>query len=347
MSTIQQVVIKITILLLMLSVLVSCSKKSENSYTLIEGDSGNLAMAIPGFSHFQDHPGKELIESHCFVCHQVNSSREERIAPPMFAVKRHYLTSGISKAEFVQDIVAWCKNPSEETSRMRGAVNKFGVMPHLYFPQDTIEQIAAYMFEYDIEKPSGFKNSDQHRRGRRGKGHQLKRRNQWKNSSSQQLSIEKRGMEIAKTSQQALGKNLKTQLQKNGVIGALEFCNIEAIPITDSMATVHNATLKRVSDKPRNPNNQANEVELHHINTFKNQLAEGKEITPIYTKQGDQVEFYTPIITNGMCLLCHGTPGEELEYTNLTNIKKHYPKDKAVGYGANEVRGIWSIEFEE
>lgn len=345
MSTIQQITIKLIGLTLMFSALVSCNEQNKNAYTLIDEDSGNLAMVFPGFSQLQEHPGKELMESHCYVCHEVNSSRAERIAPPMFAVKKHYLSSGISKTEFVEDIVTWSENPSEETSRMPGAVNKFGIMPHLYFPEEVVEQIANYMFDHDIEKPSGFKNRAQHRKG---KGQHHRRRNQWeKNNGSQQLSIEEKGMEIAKTSQQTLGKNLKAQMEKNGISGALEFCNTAAIPITDSMATVHNAKLKRVSDKPRNPNNKADEIELQHIATFKKQLAEGEEINPIYTKQGNQIEFYAPIITNGMCLVCHGTPGEELEYTNLTNIKKHYPQDKAIGYEANEVRGIWSIAFEE
>lgn len=343
MSTIQQITIKGTALLLTLVALVSCSNKNGNSYTLIEEDSRNLAMVIPGFSQSKNHPGKALMESHCYICHEVNSSHEERIAPPMMAIKRHYLTSGISKGEFVKEIVDWCENPSQENAKMRGAVNKFGVMPHLYFPKDTIEQIASYIYDHDIERPSGF-----HQGGQQGKGRGKHRRSRNSdNTGLQQLSIEERGREMATTAQKELGKNLKAQMEKNGVLGALEFCNIEAIPITDSMSTVHHAELKRVSDKPRNPNNQANEVELQHIATFKDQLANQEEITPIYTKQGNQIEFYTPIITNGMCLVCHGTPGEELEYTNLTEIKKHYPKDKAIGYKAGEVRGIWSIKFEE
>jgi hypothetical protein len=46
-----------------------------------------------------------------------------------------------------------------------------------------------------------------------------------------------------------------------------------------------------------------------------------------------------------MCLKCHGTPGQEIQTETLKRIQQLYPNDKAIGYGVNEVRGMWSITF--
>ena len=39
---------------------------------------------------------------------------------------------------------------------MFGAVNRFGVMPKVSFPSDSIKLIAEYLYENDIEKPLWF-----------------------------------------------------------------------------------------------------------------------------------------------------------------------------------------------
>lgn len=46
-----------------------------------------------------------------------------------------------------------------------------------------------------------------------------------------------------------------------------------------------------------------------------------------------------------MCLQCHGKPDEDIQKPTFKKIVNLYPKDKAIGYGINEVRGIWSITF--
>ena len=43
---------------------------------------------------------------------------------------------------------------------------------------------------------------------------------------------------------------------------ALEFCNVNAIPLTKQLEDQHNVMIKRVSDKNRNPDNVANVAEL-------------------------------------------------------------------------------------
>lgn len=153
------------------------------------------------------------------------------------------------------------------------------------------------------------------------------------------------GLDIAFKTKAQLGKNLMGTMKEKGAVEALQFCNIKAIPLTDSMATVHQAIIKRVSDKTRNPNNKANEVELKNIEHFKSALANKEEIKPIVEKINDSVNFYYPIVTNAMCLQCHGNPEKDLNPELLTSLSNLYPNDEALGYTENQVRGIWSIQF--
>ena len=134
-------------------------------------------------------------------------------------------------------------------------------------------------------------------------------------------------------------------IQKKGTLAAVEFCNVKAYPLTDSMSVVYNANIKRVSDKPRNPENQANSKELQHINTFKKVISDKQEPKAILEETDGEVTFYYPITTNSMCLQCHGTPNKELDMEAYKTIKALYPKDMAIGYDVNEVRGIWRVNF--
>ena len=225
---------------------------------------------------------------------------------------------------------------------MFGAVKRFGVMPKQAFPEETIKQIADYMFEFEIEQPEWFdKHYDQEHGKGNGKGMQNGKGNQKGKKINQQgnniksQSYSERGLSYALSTKAELGKNLMGKIQKEGTLAALKFCNIKAYPLTDSMSVVHNATIKRVSDKPRNPKNLANSKENAYIRIFKDDAA----------LNNDNVKFYYPIKTNSMCLQCHGKPTSDIKPITLAEINKLYPKDLAIGYNENQVRGIWSITF--
>ena len=160
-------------------------------------------------------------------------------------------------------------------------------------------------------------------------------------------SYQQIGLNIAFTTKSQLGKNLMGVMKEKGPVEALKFCNIKAMTLTDSMATVHNAKIKRVSDKTRNPNNNANETELKNMEAFNNMLSNGEEIAPIIETINDSIYFYYPIITNDMCLKCHGAPNKDIDQATLSSLNDLYPTDKAVGYSENQVRGIWSIQFQK
>lgn len=328
----------------------ACNTNTRREYSALAENT-----EYPEMESIQEHPGKKLMENNCYVCHNPKTSEESMIAPPFVAIKMNYISEEISKEDFINAMVEWSKKPSEEKSKMPGAVKKFGLMPYQFFPEETISQIADYLFENEIEEPVWF---EEHYKKMHGDGPRMKGKmgrghgsgmgmNKNQAGINEQLTIEERGMQMAQAAKAELGKNLMTQIQKNGVIAALNFCNIQALPITDSIATVYKAHIKRVTDKPRNPMNRANAAELQYIGTFKGQVASGEEVKPIVNTMGKEIEFYYPITTNSMCLKCHGTPSKELEMLTLSKIKELYPKDQAIGYRENEIRGIWSVRFDD
>lgn len=153
------------------------------------------------------------------------------------------------------------------------------------------------------------------------------------------------GKKIAEEAQAALGKNLTAAINSKGTEYAVEFCNVEAIPITDSMANGLGASLKRVTDKPRNPKNLANDDELTFIKKMKEAMRSGKSPDPLVVEMNGKMVGYYPIVTNPLCVKCHGNNNLEIEQPTFKKIQSLYPSDRALGYSVNELRGMWKVEM--
>lgn len=130
-------------------------------------NSGKVSYAKPKTNTIQDstHPGKQLMKIYCYTCHDATTAEENRIAPPMIAIKKHYIFKDTSKEEFIADMQNWMKNPNEKDAKMYGAVKRFGVMQKSFYPEETITKIAEYIYDYDIEQPAWF---DAHYNQRQG-----------------------------------------------------------------------------------------------------------------------------------------------------------------------------------
>lgn len=137
---------KIIILFCAASVLFGCNANNKRTYSNIGSNAVEIEIATP-----QEHPGKKLMENNCYMCHNPKALPESRKAPSMTEIKLNYLTEDISKEDFINEIEAWTKKPSKEKAKMPDAVEKYGLMPYQFFPENTIRQIADYMFETKME----------------------------------------------------------------------------------------------------------------------------------------------------------------------------------------------------
>ena len=120
-----------------------------------------------------------LLRQKCYACHSVTAqSHDVIIAPPLEAVKRRYKVSYSTKEEFVYAMTNWVLDPNIDNALMRGAVNKFNVMPKQPFDKNDIIKISEYIFENELEKPAWFEghfnnehpNGMGNGQGRRGMG---------------------------------------------------------------------------------------------------------------------------------------------------------------------------------
>ncbi|MCB9257486.1 MAG: DUF3365 domain-containing protein [Chitinophagales bacterium] len=277
--------------------------------------------------------GFQLAESYCFTCHSPDASIDNRIAPPMIAIKKHYINAESTEESFTADIIRFVSEPNISYSKMPGAVEKFNLMPKMSFSEEDLRLIAQYLYHSDIEAPTWFEEHYQEEKKKYGENV----------NNNATMSYAEQGKQYAMATKAVLGKNLLEAINTLGTEKALAFCNTKAITLTDSMANVQGVQIKRVSDLNRNPANAANEKELAYIAASKALLTQGQELQPQITESADGVEGYYPIITNTMCLQCHGAKDKDISAATLAKINELYPADLATGYGENELRGIWVV----
>ncbi|MGK7396564.1 MAG: Tll0287-like domain-containing protein [Candidatus Cyclobacteriaceae bacterium M3_2C_046] len=155
------------------------------------------------------------------------------------------------------------------------------------------------------------------------------------------------GNQIADTTQKTLAGNLVNAIQDQGIRGAIQFCNLAAYPLVDSLQKKLNVQIKRTSLQTRNPDNQPTSLEkqlleAYHYNAENNLALEPaiQEIDEAY------LLFAKPIVIgNPLCLNCHGEVGKQVQSENYQIIKGLYPEDQATGYQEGDLRGMWSIKI--
>ncbi|MBT8219266.1 MAG: DUF3365 domain-containing protein [Bacteroidia bacterium] len=280
--------------------------------------------------------GEQLLQTYCVACHNPDMDLKNRLAPPMVAVKDHYLEVYDSEGQFIQQFIRMVQDPAVSETRMPNAVKKFGLMPKMPLSDDQLSAIATYVYHTDMENPQWLEHH-----------YQQEQANYQQDLTKEEMKYLRQGKEYANQTQLVLAGNLKKAIAGKGIAGALTFCNQEAIALTDSMQTVLQVGLRRVSDLNRNPNNEADLDELAYIFQSKKRLANQEPIRPRFlNKAGKKVGYY-PIMTIDLCLHCHGESGKDIEKSTIDHLTRLYPEDKAIGYNLNELRGIWVVGMNE
>jgi len=150
------------------------------------------------------------------------------------------------------------------------------------------------------------------------------------------------GNNITTAAQTALLSNVASAMQKGGAVYAVEFCNLKASGITDSLSSEFNCIISRVSAKNRNTENaltSAGDKKLWAV------FEKGTVVDTI-VRHGKNLVYYKPIRTAmPACLKCHGVPGSDIDSATIQQLQTLYPADLATGYRLNDFRGLWKVEF--
>lgn len=162
------------------------------------------------------------------------------------------------------------------------------------------------------------------------------------NPNKTQKQIKQEGVQYIKM----LGGTLKSQLQthmkadKTG-LSAIRFCSEKAEEITKEVnqKLPEHASVRRTALKTRNENNTPDPLDIKVMNAYEKQIADGtfnaNDIKVIQDK--DIFRVYKPLITQGVCLKCHGSNiDKEIQKIISTN----YPKDEAIDFKGGSLRGV-------
>lgn len=149
-----------------------------------------------------------------------------------------------------------------------------------------------------------------------------------------------------------LGGRLVDAIQNDGVIKAIDVCQKEAYKITDNLTKDFESvvSIKRVSNKYRNPKNAPDKYEKEALAWFENQSTENAKASTfghkITSKKGDIIKYYKPMFVQNKCLLCHGDNNTRMPEVSK-RIEKLYPDDLAIGYKEDDFRGLIRVEMQD
>lgn len=152
---------------------------------------------------------------------------------------------------------------------------------------------------------------------------------------------EELGKMILAAAADTLQSSLKRAIVENGVDGAIQFCNVHATGLVSDLEDSLGVSIMRVTNNPRNPKDSLTNIDRDiweayaYASSNEAQLQELDDQTLILTK---------PImISTGLCLNCHGEPGNTITSENYDLIKSKYPNDQAINYQVGDLRGMWRI----
>ena len=158
----------------------------------------------------------------------------------------------------------------------------------------------------------------------------------------------KRGSKIAKLTASSLQKALKNAIREDGLVYAIEICNIDALNITDSISESESVKIKRLAKKYRNPVNETDSAESELFKSYILEWLGGRQLNPkIIPDDNGHPVYYNPIYVGKLCLNCHGEIGTNIDSKLAKLINELYPEDKATNFKQGQLRGMWSITFTE
>lgn len=134
-----------------------------------------------------------------------------------------------------------------------------------------------------------------------------------------------------------LKAHLQTAISEGGPVNAVKVCHEVAPKLAEETSSKLGFQMGRSSHRLRNPSN----APLTPVEKYLSQYAKAGSAPPVEAYQdGTSWVVVAPIVTQPMCLTCHGDP--KTFSPELTQaLKKNYPQDQATGFAAGDLRGVF------
>lgn len=143
-------------------------------------------------------------------------------------------------------------------------------------------------------------------------------------------------------------KTLKTELiaalNEGGSAHAMEVCQTRAPEIGRSATGSPLVTIKRVSNRNRNPENAASNEEAAILAKFVVEQPPEFLEEWVTVDSAEHYRFYQPIFVQALCLKCHG-PHNTIDDGTAATIASLYPDDKAVDFSVGDLRGMFVVDM--
>jgi hypothetical protein len=159
-----------------------------------------------------------------------------------------------------------------------------------------------------------------------------------------------RAQEAARAYMGALQGVLMKELREGGPVKAIAVCADTAQRLTADLGTEMGVSLKRVSDRVRNPANKPDAYESAVLDRFSVMQGEGDTDLPFihteYRTFNGKKEFWyiQSIHLQAQCIGCHGNE-EQIAENVRARLRERYPDDRAVQYAPGDLRGALRISF--
>lgn len=159
---------------------------------------------------------------------------------------------------------------------------------------------------------------------------------------SHDAALTTQSRDAAKQLQQTLGQALQSAMQKDGVGGAVQTCNLQAMPLTQELSKKLGADIGRTALKTRNPQNSPDAWEKKQLENFLVRLEKGEPIVAMeaVSQDGKNFRYMKAIPMQAQCAACHGGQVNPALYQK---IKALYPHDQATGFNVGNLRGAFTI----
>lgn len=162
-----------------------------------------------------------------------------------------------------------------------------------------------------------------------------------------ETALRSRAAELTADYAKLLKAALSGAINKDGPIGALDFCHGIAPKIAADLSRSSGWSVARTSLKPRNSASAPDDYERKVMEAFNARIAKGEKAADLVSAEvvedhGVKVfRFIKAIPTGEICLTCHGVAiAPELKQ----KISQLYPNDQATGFKLGDMRGAFTLK---
>lgn len=171
--------------------------------------------------------------------------------------------------------------------------------------------------------------------------------NEHKGITELQQQIRVTGDSISSIAQSAFMQQVMQAMQQGGTEYAIDFCNLKATSVADSLSKAHKVLIYRLSDKNRNSENYLHtEQDRIIFAQFQHLADDNLPVSDTLISVNNEYIYYKAIrIGMPACLQCHGKDSVDIDPSVLKSIQVKYPDDNARNYEMHALRGMWKLVF--